>query len=143
MYQEHFESGILGDLLFEYEIPLNVTIEKLAPSFVALNFLDKGEFVGFHFSSGEADCSAFNQMLSDLAEKLVNDPKESTALKEVSFAREQRREQAAKRLCESIDLDVIVAGTGDEDHGREVYKFLAACDITMEDMEKEETMNLI
>ena len=47
------------------------------------------------------------------------------------------------KLCESIDLDVLVRGTGDDEHGREVYKFLAACDITQQDMEKEETMNLI
>ena len=88
IYQEDTESGITGDLLFEYELPLNVTIEKLNPSFTALNFLDKGEFVGFNFSSGVADCSLFSTMLCDLAEKLVNDPKENNALKEVSRARE-------------------------------------------------------
>ena len=78
----------MGDELFEYEIPLNVKFEKLTSSFVALSFFDKGEHVGFKFSTGVADCIIFAQMLTDLAEKLVNDPKESTALKNVSRARD-------------------------------------------------------
>ena len=88
VYQEDAESGIMGDELFEYEIPLNVKFEKLTSSFVALSFFDKGEHVGFKFSTGVADCIIFTQMLTDLAEKLVNDPKESTALKNVSRARD-------------------------------------------------------
>ena len=79
----------MGDELFEYEIPLNVKFEKLTSNFVALNFLDKGEYVGFKFSTGVADCTNFTQILTDLAEKLVNDPKESTALKKVSRARDE------------------------------------------------------
>lgn len=82
-------------------------------------------------------------MLCDLAEKLVDDPKENNALKEVSRAREQRREQAAKKLCESIDLDVLMRGTGSQEHQRELYKFLASCDILYEDINKPETVQII
>ena len=140
IYQEDVETGMAGNLLFEYEVPLNVEIEKLTSDFTALSFLDKGEFVGFHFSTGDADCSSFTMMLKDLAEKLINDATESTALKEVSRAREKNQENAAKKLCDSIDMDVLRRGDGSADHERELYKLLASADIGMEDLSKPETL---
>ena len=54
-----------------------------------------------------------------------------------------KREKAEKKLCSSIDVNVLVKGTGSKEHERELYKFLAAADIDSADLEKEETMEII
>lgn len=55
----------------------------------------------------------------------------------------QKHEKAAKNLCSSIDIDVLLRGTGSKNHERELHKFLAAADINSEDLKKGETMELI
>ena len=143
MYQEDAESGMVGDLMFEYEVPLNVKVEELNSHLTALSFTDRGEYVGFYFNKSVADCSLFNMKLNELQETLKNDGTGSNALRLVSENREKAREQAAKKLCESIDVDVLLRGTGSQEHERELYKFLAAADLNAEDLKKEATMQLI
>mmetsp|Transcript_43704 Transcript_43704/g.57903 ORF Transcript_43704/g.57903 Transcript_43704/m.57903 type:complete len:162 (+) Transcript_43704:521-1006(+) len=143
VYQEDASSGMIGELLLEYEVPLNVKIEKLSPNLTAMSFTDRGEFLGFYFGRSVADCSLFNMKVDELAETLKNDGTSSSALREVAKQREQEREKAGKKLCQSIDVDVLIKGTGSEEHERELYKFLAAADVGTDDLKKEETMQLI
>ena len=46
-------------------------------------------------------------------------------------------------MCESIDVEVLLRGTGSQQHERELYKFLAAAGLDSEDLMKEQTMQLI
>ena len=62
------ETGEVGQLIFETEIPLNFQMEKLTGSFTAISILEKGEFCGFYFNRGVSDCSIFNMQLTDLHE---------------------------------------------------------------------------
>ena len=49
LHQEDAKTHVTGDLILEYEIPLNVKYEKLSDKSIALSLLDDGEFIGFHF----------------------------------------------------------------------------------------------
>ena len=50
VYQEHLESNLVGDLIFEYELPLNYKVERLNDSFIALSIQDGDQYVGFYFN---------------------------------------------------------------------------------------------
>lgn len=67
------EEGEVGDVVFEYEIPLNVQMEKLTPNFMAINIVDKGEYFGFNFTKSVADAAMFNMKLTELVDNLEAD----------------------------------------------------------------------
>ena len=142
VYQEDAESGMVGDLVFEYEVPLNVKVEKLSSNLTALSFTDRGEYVGFYFNQAD-ECSLLSTKLEELTETLLNDGTGSNALHEVARIREMDRERRQKKLCQSIDIEVLQRGTGTQEHERELYKFLAAADLETDDLKKEETMQVI
>ena len=79
LYQEDAESGMVGDLVFEYEVPLNVKLEKLSSKFTALSFSDRGEYVGFYFNQVD-ECGLMSTKLEELTEKLPYDVTEINAL---------------------------------------------------------------
>lgn len=142
VYQEDAESGMVGDLVFEYEVPLNVKVEKLSSNLTALSFTDRGEYVGFYFNQVD-ECSLLSTKLEELTETLLNDGTGSNALHEVARIREMDRERRQKKLCESIDIEVLQRGTGTQEHERELYKFLAAAGLETDDLKKEATVQVI
>lgn len=134
IHQEDVSAGLTGELLFEYEVPLNCQMEKLQPKFTALAFLDSGEFVGFHFNSSVADCSLFNMKLSEVVETLDADGLKNKALRAVAEQREQQIRQAQIKLAKDIKMDILLKGTGTSEHERELYKLLAVAGISLEDL---------
>ncbi len=62
IYQECVDTGIVGEMMFEYEVPLNCQMQKLTSKFTALAILNTKEFVGFAFKSA-ADIVKFNMKL--------------------------------------------------------------------------------
>jgi len=98
-------------MLFEYELPLNVAFEKLTANFTSLGCLGDAEFIGFHFES-DADCTLFSTMLTDLAERLVTNSTGILALGQVAKMNSKKHEMAEKKLCSSIDIEVLLSGTG-------------------------------
>ena len=133
---------MVGDLVFEYEVPLNVKVEKLSSNLTALSFTDQGEYVGFYFNQVD-DCSLLSTKLEELTETLLNDGFERNALHEVARISVMDQKRRQKKLCESIDIEVLQRGTGTREHERELYKFLAAAGLETDDLKKEATMRVI
>jgi hypothetical protein len=77
--QECPDTGLIGDLLFEYEVPLNCQMQKLTSKFTALAILNTKEFVGFA-SRSAADMVKFNMKLTELADTLNSDELTTEAL---------------------------------------------------------------
>ena len=73
VHQEHVESGLVGEIIFAYELPLNVAIEKLSPNLTSIGLMDGREFLGLYFRRSVADCVKFNMKLDELEEELEND----------------------------------------------------------------------
>ena len=64
-------------------------------------------------------------------------------LKTVAESRMKKIAKASMELVKSIDMDVLIKGTGGEEHQRELYKLLAATGIKTEDLAKSEVVGLI
>jgi len=67
-------------MVFEYEVPMNFTLEKLQDRLTAISYLDSGEFFGFYFTKSVADCASFNMRISELSETLTTDIRKYKAI---------------------------------------------------------------
>ena len=62
-----------GEVLFEYELPLNTKIEKITEKLIALNYQQmENEYIGFYFGNEDSEtatsqCSMFSSMLIEIA----------------------------------------------------------------------------
>ena len=56
----------------------------------------------------------FSKKIIELAEKLACDEIAIKALHEVSRLRKKDKDSATKKMCESIDVDVLLRGTGSQ-----------------------------
>ena len=78
--QEDATTGETGDIIFEYELPLNVNLEKLTGRFTALSLSTvagingpRDQFVGLYFNKSVADCSMFIMKVTEVVESLEAD----------------------------------------------------------------------
>ena len=60
---ESEDSQEVGQVVFEYEVPLNCQMERIQSNFTSIKLLDKGQYVGFLFKKSVADCTMFNMRL--------------------------------------------------------------------------------
>ena len=61
-------------MVFEYELPLNIKVEKLSAKFTAISLLDQGQYLGLYFGENSADdCFEFSKKLDELCVKLRAD----------------------------------------------------------------------
>jgi len=54
--------------MYEAELPLNFTMEKISGNLTAISCLKTNQFCGFYFNKGVSDCSIFNMKLTELHE---------------------------------------------------------------------------
>lgn len=62
------DDGEVGEPIFEYELPVNFTFEKLSDRLSAVSFLNEGQFIGIYFTKSVANCMNFNKKVTELCE---------------------------------------------------------------------------
>ena len=77
--QENMETGEIGRMSFECEIPLNFKLDQPANVFTAISVLDNGQYFGFYFGS-QLDSSVFHMKLHELKETLSADDLKKRAI---------------------------------------------------------------
>lgn len=97
--KECMETGDVGDVIFEYELPLNFSLEKINGNLTAVSCLDHGEFFGFYFSKSVADCSMFNMKITELSEMLLTDKMKKFAICAVAKKRKDDIDNRGKKIA--------------------------------------------
>lgn len=110
------EMGHVGNLIYEQELAMNFTMEKLTGNFTAVSSSQSGQFFGFYFNKGVSDCSIFNMHLTDVHELLQVDDFKRQGIKEVANKRKIKVKNAQIELVKSINMDVLIKGTGSAEH---------------------------
>lgn len=114
--KECMETGDVGDVIFEYELPLNFSMEAINANLTAVSCLDNGQYFGFYFNISVADCTMFNMKITELSDSLYTDKMMKLAICAVAKKRKDDIDKRGKKIASSIDIDMLVKGNGSEEH---------------------------